>query len=180
MSVCSCQTKWYYFSVYATVILNTRQSGIGNGLTYRVGAGVGARVGSLVKVPLRKKLVEGIVIDLSEGKPEGEFDVKEIARVLGEEPLLTKNQIEIARWMAEYYVCSLRQTIGVWLPGGEWEKLLPEKEEFVRYTIQLNSIVSKKTGKKQQELIDYLKGRDWVRWKEVKEVTGLGRDILRR
>src|SRR3989344_3536791 len=198
--------------VYATVILNTRQGGIGNGLTYAVStnawtgrpspstplrtssAPLRTIVGYLVKVPLRKKLIEGIVIDFHEEKPEGDYDVKEIARVLGEEPLLTKNQIDLSRWMAEYYLCHLRQRIGVWLPGGEWEKLLPEKEEFVRYTIQFppaaclpdrqgragNSTGTKKTGKKQQELIDYLSGKDWVRWKEVKEATGADRGTLRR
>ena len=146
--------------MYATVILNTRQSGIGNGLTYKVGADSGvwdvarARVGLLVKAPLRKKLVEGIIVDLHDEKPEGDYDVKEIAKVLSAEPLLTKNQIELARWIADYYVCPLKQSIGLWLPGGEWEKLLPEREEFLRYTIQLNSIVDRKLGKKQQELID--------------------------
>ena len=173
--------------VYATVILNTRQGGIGNGLTYGVPQGVFVSIGSLIKAPLRKRLIEGVVIDVQTEKPEGDYDVKEIARVLGEEPLLTKNQIDLSRWMAEYYLCHLRQTIGVWLPGGEWEKLLPEKEEFVRYTIQFppagragNSTGTKKTGKKQQELIDYLSGKDWVRWKEVKEATGADRGTLRR
>src|SRR3989338_5338886 len=173
--------------VYATVILNTRQGGIGNGLTYGVPQGVFVSIGSLIKAPIRKRLIEGVVIDVQTEKPEGDYDVKEIARVLGEEPLLTKNQIDLSRWMAEYYLCHLRQTIGVWLPGGEWEKLLPEKEEFVRYTIQFppagragNSTGTKKTGKKQQELIDYLSGKDWVRWKEVKEATGADRGTLRR
>src|SRR3989344_1374956 len=100
MPVCSCQTKWYYFSVFATVILNTRQSGIGNGLTYAVSADLwkgcpspstplrtGSAplltiVGYLVKVPLRKKLIEGIVIDFHAEKPEGDYDIKEIAKVL--------------------------------------------------------------------------------------------------
>jgi len=172
--------------VYATVILNTRQSGIGNGLTYKVGADSGvwdvarARVGLLVKAPLRKKLVEGIIVDLHDEKPEGDYDVKEIAKVLSAEPLLTKNQIELARWIADYYVCPLKQSIGLWLPGGEWEKLLPEREEFLRYTIQLNSIVDRKLGKKQQELIDYLQGKDWVRWKEVKEAVGVERNVVRK
>jgi len=121
--------------MYATVILNTRQAGIGNGLTYRAEAGVWA--GALVKVPLRKKLVEGIVVDMQEKKPEGDFDVKEIAEVLSETPLLTRKQIETARWMAEYYICPLRQALGVWLPGGEWEKLLPEKVLKVRKVVKV-------------------------------------------
>src|SRR3989344_108395 len=170
----------YDMKVYATVILNTRQGGIGNGLTYAVPSNVFVSIGSLIKAPLRKRLIEGIVTDLYEEKPEGDYDVKDIAKVLSDEPLLTKNQIETTRWIAEYYVCPLRQALGLWLPGGEWEKLLPEKEEFVHYTIQLNSLVTKKYGKKQAALLDYLQGKEWVRWEEVKEATGVGRDILKR
>ena len=170
----------YDRKVYATVILNTRQGGIGNGLTYAVPSNVFVSIGSLIKAPLRKRLIEGIVTDLHREKPEGDYDVKDIAKVLSDEPLLTKNQIETTRWIAEYYVCPLRQALGLWLPGGEWEKLLPEKEEFVHYTIQLNSLVTKKYGKKQAALLDYLQGKEWVRWEEVKEATGVGRDILKR
>src|SRR3989344_2064264 len=170
----------YDMKVYATVILNTRQGGIGNGLTYAVPSNVFVSIGSLIKAPLRKRLIEGIVTDLHREKPEGDYDVKDIAKVLSDEPLLTKNQIETTRWIAEYYVCPLRQALGLWLPGGEWEKLLPEKEEFVHYTIQLNSLVTKKYGKKQAALLDYLQGKEWVRWEEVKEATGTDKGVLRR
>ncbi len=161
--------------MYATVILNTRQSGIGNGLTYGIPSGLTLSKGSLIKAPLRKRLIEGIVVDLQNEKPEGDFDVKDIAKVLGDVPLLTQKQIDTSRWMADYYVCSLRQALSVWLPGGEWEKLLPEKIEMVR--LRGEAIVK---GKKQESIVEYLRGKDWVTWKEVKEATGVGRDVLKR
>ena len=99
--------RCYHEDVYANVIVTSRQSGIGSGLTYRVGQGQGLGLGSLVKVPLRKKLVEGIVVEILNEKPEGDYDMREIAEVISDTPLLSEEQIHIARWIAEYYVCSL-------------------------------------------------------------------------
>ena len=77
-----------------------------------------------MKVPLRKKLVEGIVVEISEEKPEGDYDMREIAEVLGDAPLLSEEQINIARWIADYYLCSLRQALSPFLPGAKWGKLV--------------------------------------------------------
>ena len=171
--------------MYATVILNTRQAGIGNGLTYDAVSCIrtlGFGVGSLVKAPLRKQLVEGIVIDVNEKKPEGNYDVKEIAQVLGDEPLLTRDQIETSKWMAEYYMCTLRQALGAWLPGGEWKKLLPEEVEMIR---QVSSRAesrddTRRIGKIQERLLEYLEGKDWMPWEKVREETGLSKDVVKR
>jgi primosomal protein N' (replication factor Y) len=82
---------------------------------------LGLGLGQLVKVPLRKKVVEGIVVELSKEKPEGDYDLKEIVEVVG--ALLSESQINVAKWMAEYYVCSLRAALSPFLPGAKWEKL---------------------------------------------------------
>ena len=168
-------------SVFASVIVNSRQSGIGNGLTYRAKVEDPISIGSLVKVPLRRKVIEGIIIDVQIEKPKGDFDVKEISEILPDEPLLTKDQIEIARWMAHYYCCTVRQALSVWLPGGVWSRLLPESHLFVKGVkgTRLQGLKedsnhqraqgSKVLGKKQQLLIDYLDGKDWVKWDQIKD-----------
>jgi primosomal protein N' (replication factor Y) (superfamily II helicase) len=163
--------------VYATIILNTKQAGIGNGLTYRLEAkNVG--LGDLVKAPLRKRLIEGIVIDLHKERPEGDYDIKGIAEVLSETPLLSPKQIETAKWMADYYMCSLKQALSVWLTGGEWEKLLPEKVMNVRKVEKGMKVL--KVGKKQKLLLEYLSAKDWVDWKKVQEETDCDTTVLKR
>lgn len=161
--------------MYATVILNTRQAGIGNGLTYE---GSGLMLGSLVMVPLRKKLIEGIIVNMSQEKPEGDFDVKAISEVLSDDPLLTQRQIDTAGWMASYYMCPLRQALGVWLPGGEWKKLLPEKVMKIRKVVNDGKVM--KLGKNQHTVLQFLETRDWVSWDEVKMATGCEKDVLKR
>ncbi len=163
--------------MYATVILNTLQAGIGNGLSYELGA-VSCKPGCLVKAPLRRKLIEGIVVEISKEKPEGDYDLKEIASVISEEPILTKREIDIAKEIAGYYLCPLKAALGLWLPGGEWRKLLPEKEEFIRTVGARHALPLR--GDKQKVLVEYLDGKDWVRWDEVKEATGVGRDVIKR
>jgi primosomal protein N' (replication factor Y) (superfamily II helicase) len=195
--------------MYATVVTLARQAGIGNGLTYSIPtcfdkpfderelkhrsqahSASSARslrtaqhdifnlIGCLVKVPLRRKIVEGIVVDVQREKPAGDFDVKEIVEVVSDIPLLSHEQIKTAKWMAEYYVCTLRQALSPFLPGTPWSKLLPEKTEYIRIVGARNDSPSK--GKKQQLLLDYLEGKDWVKWEEVKDWLGIDRSVIKR
>lgn len=67
------------------------------------------RVGSRVLVPFNRRQVTGYVIDFaaSTGDIPGKFDMKEIDEVIDEGPVFTTGQMELARWMADYYLCSL-------------------------------------------------------------------------
>ena len=165
--------------MFITVVTANRQVGIGNGLTYSASPRfTGLLVtGLLVRVPLRRKLVEGIIVDISNEKPKGDFDIKEIAEVVSDIPLLTSNQISTAKWMAEYYMCSLRQALSPFLPGSPWSSLLPQEEEWVR-SCRLHA--GFKLGAKQQLVMDYLEGKDWVMLEEVKDWLGIDRSVLKR
>ena len=116
--------------VYSTILTSSRSPGIGNGLTYEVKDATIAP-GSLVRVPLRRKSVEGIVLEVSGGRPKNAeaFAMKEVDRVLSDETLLTPAQIQTLRWMAEYYCCTLRQAAGVFLPSPPWSKLITREDD---------------------------------------------------
>ena len=83
-----------------TVLTASRSQGIGSGLTYDPG-NLLVKPGSFVHVPLRNKIVDGIVLDILEDHEKEEYDVKSIKEILGETPLLTEAQIATVRWMAE-------------------------------------------------------------------------------
>lgn len=101
--------------MFLTVVTSSKSGAIGKGLTYET-SDDSVRVGSAVRVPLRKSIIEGIVVDVSKKKMQTEFDLKSIKDVLGGSPLLTEAQMKTAKWMSEYYCCSLRQALSVWLP----------------------------------------------------------------
>lgn len=118
--------------MYCTTLVRSRSRGIGDGLTYEA-AEHPVQPGSLVRVPLRKQTVEGIVLATSAELPaKTEFAVKVIEGMLGGDPLLTQEQILLLRWMAEEYCCSLRQAVSAFLPGKSWSALLPRNSVHPR------------------------------------------------
>src|SRR3989344_1544908 len=106
-----------------TVLTVSRSQGIGSGLTYDPG-NLSVKPGSFVQVPLRNKIVDGIVLDVLQDHEKEEYDVKSIKEIFGESPLLTESQIKTVRWMADYYCCTVRAALSVWLPSPPWAALL--------------------------------------------------------
>ncbi|MCF7844743.1 MAG: primosomal protein N' [Kiritimatiellales bacterium] len=158
-----------------TVITSSRSPGISGGLTYDA-KDLQVQEGSHVVVPLRKEMVEGIVIDIQKEKSKEEFDLKNIEELIGERPLLNKPQIQTLRWMAEYYHCSLRQALRVWLPSKTWMKLGPQKVrgyKILNYHLPKSSY--RLINARNQELhlmrqlvIEYVKSNEWVSRKNLK------------
>lgn len=64
------------------------------------------RPGSRILVPFGNRQVAGYVLDISL-PPEKLEDIKEISSILDEGPLFTPGQLELARWLADYYLCSV-------------------------------------------------------------------------
>lgn len=157
-----------------TVVTESKSQGIAGGLTYDAGERH-VQIGSHVRVPLRKKIVEGIVVEIERRKSEEEFDVKEVAEILGDKPLLSAAHIKLAIWMSEYYCCSLRRALTVFLPSPPWTKLLPEEEEFYRLVMPDAEV----RGSKQKAVIDYLQNRELVSVKILKQETDVSAATLR-
>ncbi|HVW66128.1 MAG TPA: primosomal protein N' [Candidatus Peribacteraceae bacterium] len=155
------------------VLVDSRSPGIGNGLTYSV-ADFTVKPGSLVNVPLRKKSMEGLVLALEEKKQDEEFSIKSIEGVLSEEPLLSDAHLKTLQWMSDYYFCSLRQALTPFLPPPPWRTLLPKDVLGYRYVQEAG-----KLGKKQQIVLEYLNGKDWMPLQELRRHTGASAETLR-
>ncbi|MDD4318983.1 MAG: primosomal protein N' [Candidatus Peribacteraceae bacterium] len=159
-------------SFFYSVVTASRSSGIGDGLTYE---GNGTIVpGSIVRVPLRNSLVEGIVFDVQSEKQEELRDIKRIKELLGDQPLLTEAQLRTVRWMAEYYVCSLRQALSVWLPPPPWKRVLPQ--EITGYRLAERRLPVR--GKKQAAVSDVLAGKEWMSDDDVRRESGASKSVV--
>ncbi|MBI3331917.1 primosomal protein N' [Candidatus Peregrinibacteria bacterium] len=154
------------------VLPSSRSSGIGNGLTYEAND---VKVGSAVRVPLRNKLVEGIVFDVIQERASVEYDVKQVKEILGDAPLLTDVQLRLVRWVAEEYCCSLRAALSVFLPPPPWSALLPA--DITGYALK-GSIPEHLRSKKQMHVLEYLQGKDWVSIDNLKGGTGVTKPVL--
>jgi primosomal protein N' (replication factor Y) (superfamily II helicase) len=71
-------------------------------------------VGSRVKVPLRNREVFATVTAILD--ETGAPNPRTIVRLLSEEPILNAELLRLARWMSEYYCCSVEAAIRATLP----------------------------------------------------------------
>jgi len=74
------------------------------------------RPGQRVLVPLGKRQVLGYIVGLASSSTVA--DLKELAEILDETPLLTPALLQLTRWIAEYYLCPWGQVLKAAVPEG--------------------------------------------------------------
>jgi primosomal protein N' (replication factor Y) (superfamily II helicase) len=86
-------------------------------LDYALGPAVAATVrpGMRVLVPLGARRAVGVVIELAGASRHAKL--KPIAAVLDPQPLLDDSLLQLCRWIAGYYLCSLGEALSTALPG---------------------------------------------------------------
>jgi primosomal protein N' (replication factor Y) len=72
--------------------------------------------GSIVQVPLRQKLVDGLVWHISSHDAIFPFEVRPIAKVRGERWHLPSTLLQLIRWVSKYYGVSLNNCIDLVIP----------------------------------------------------------------
>ncbi|MEM1212660.1 MAG: primosomal protein N' [Planctomycetota bacterium] len=108
---------------YVTVAVERGFDGGYGGLTYGVGPTLDERglpgVGDRVVVPLGRKRVEGVVVGVCDQPPAGLAvgKVKGVERVVSRSGL-PGELVELARWIAGYYVCPLGMVLQAMTPAG--------------------------------------------------------------
>jgi primosomal protein N' (replication factor Y) len=72
--------------------------------------------GSRVLVPLGPRWTTGIVVGFQE---ETDLDkVRSVGILLDDEPVLSEDLLQLCRWIADYYVCTLSEVLKTALPAG--------------------------------------------------------------
>lgn len=100
---------------YAEVVVN--QGGVRQAYHYAIPDAIGVvEVGHMVRVAFGTAQTAGIVIGLSESSPVAH--VKPILELLDPDPVLTANQIALARWLSEQTLAPLGACLWLMLPPG--------------------------------------------------------------
>lgn len=89
-------------------------------LTYRVPAVMNEHIsiGQRVVVPIGKtKKYTGIVDSIHKNVPQ-QYEAKYVEEILDERPLVLPVQLQLWKWMAEYYCCTVGEIMNAALPGG--------------------------------------------------------------
>lgn len=98
-------------------------------LTYRVPEGLALSPGSPVSVRVRKKVVSGIVLSLTEEIPEEakRFEVRTLEGCSDDFPLLQASTLQMLQWASDYYHCPIGEVLRGFLPPDPSPR---RKEEF--------------------------------------------------
>lgn len=88
----------------------------GRTFSYGIPETLEIRAGHLVRVPFGSRTLQGIVFTLTEHPQVAE--TKDITTVVFDEPLLDAARLRLARWVSEYYLCSLFEAAAPMLPPG--------------------------------------------------------------
>ena len=83
---------------------------------YAVPAGMPVAAGCRVRVPLRARDATGTVLAVAEGAPDLGFALREVKALSEPEPLVTPALLELGRWIADYYGCSMETVMRALLP----------------------------------------------------------------
>ena len=119
---------------YAEILLNLPARPLDRPFHYSVPAELAQEAvpGVRVRVPFSGRTVEGILLKRMD---RAEVDsVKPILDVLDKEPLISPALVELAMWMADYYLCTRAEALRCVLPTGvRWESseiIVAKKEQM--------------------------------------------------
>lgn len=87
------------------------------------------KIGTTVKIPLRNKVVLGIVIS-SAKKPD--YVTKEIIGVVDNAPILNEKYLSLAKWLGDYYASSLSKVFSSMVPKTiTWKRRQQNNEQII-------------------------------------------------
>src|SRR3984885_5896955 len=155
--------------------------------TYAVN-GVVPVVGARVIVPFSGQRLMGVVVRVHEDVPAEDFEIKPVEQVLDDAALLPDELMELARWIAQYYVAPLGEVLRGMLPlsaevkrhfsyriAGTGRKVLYEGAE------KGSSRRSKLTVEEQDReyaVLNYLEGGDAAKMGALRSATGANKSLL--
>jgi len=132
--------------------------------SYAITPGLDVREGQAVLVPFGERILQGIVLELT-AVPAVE-DTREILDIIESEPILYPSDISLARWISDYYLSPLFDTVALMLPPGFERKAIT----FVSVT-QPDPDVSS-LNDDQKRVIDIASGQGGVELRKLEKPLG--------
>lgn len=125
----------------------------------------------------RSKFYTAIVVALHDTEPQG-YEVKEIATLLDDEPIVLRPQLKFWEWIAEYYLCSVGDVYKAALPSG----LKLESETSLTINTDFEEEADDRLSEREVVLMQALSAQGRLTVHELEKVTGLRNTlpVLRR
>jgi primosomal protein N' (replication factor Y) (superfamily II helicase) len=155
--------------------------------TYAVN-GVVPVVGARVLVPFSGQRLMGVVVRVHEEAPADDFEIKPVQQVLDDDAVLPDELMELARWIALYYVAPLGEVLRGMLP------LAAEVKRHFSYRIaeaglrvlyegaakgsSRRSKLSAEEQNREYAVLNYLEGGDQAKMSALRSATGANKSLL--
>lgn len=127
--------------------------------TYRVPRNISEmiKVGARVIVQFGKNRVITAVVANIHSNPPAQYQAKYILELLDDEPIITTHQLELFKWVSEYYLCNIGEVLNVAMPAGlkitsqsriqhnpefDYEELLTDQERYILDEIKKHATLS--------------------------------------
>ncbi len=132
--------------------------------SYSIPPNISLSVGHAVWVPFGPRLVQGIVLALSEQAQVEE--TKEIAEVIDPHPTLFPHQIKLAQWIAEHYLSSYFDAAALMLPPGFERRVLT----FIQPAPNPSELAVSSLTAPQQKLLTVLRKEGILELRKLKKL----------
>lgn len=132
---------------YAQVYVEHEAQTLNHPWTYACTADV--LPGSRVEVPFGKQVIQGVVFEVSNQKPEGDFEIREIIRVLDEKPLLNQELRSLAASLAYDCIVPVMTMVKTMLPGvvRPGSEAKPVSEDWLQASLDFDRQAVNEKGK---------------------------------
>lgn len=143
---------------------------LSDAFSYKCNADQNAAIGSRVIVPFGSRTVVGVVV--GHDSPERVLDsARFIERVIDAEALIEPDYLELARWVAQSYLCSLGEALAAMLPAGRRPKdlVVESGEEPAPSTAEI------RLSLEQERAIETITAGEGSDWLYLYGITGSGK-----
>lgn len=124
------------------------------------------KIGARVIVPFGKSRVVTAVVANLHNQPPAKYQARYVLELLDEYPLVTAYQLELFRWMAEYYMCCIGEVMNIALPSG----LKITSQSKVQYNPDFD--YPELLTESEAKLLDELKKQSALSYEELGRLVG--------
>jgi len=149
--------------------------------------GLEVEVGARVLVPFGGQRLVGVVVGVHDTAPEAGVEVKAVEVVLDEAALLPEESMELARWIAAYYVAPLGEVLRGMLPltaevRRQWVYRIGEQGRKALYEAAKGSSrrsrLSVEEQNKEYAVLNYLESGESAKIAALRSATGANKALL--
>lgn len=166
-------------NAYADIIINRKSPAVDRVFTYAVPPHLRSEAerGMLALVPFNRERLEGVIVRLHDGPPQG-FAVREILDLISQRPLFSEELLRLAAWMSEYYLCSRAAAMQAMLPAGMTLSGRPPRvyyRESYRLAVGWQQL---RQSRERKRLIDFFAQSEQADGEQL-QAAGFSKDYLR-